>query len=184
MLKPRLLCLPRFPLLVLGGLAYRDLEIVTELSVSYGLVGLLRPLTVYPSEMVYWFVSLLRCFLPSGAYTWDSRIYQQYRSFKVGKLILEIPQWLTHKLALHFDTAANGKRVKLFWTAFAGMFAYEVLPAYMFPLLNGVNIFCLASQHASQKVVDGFTNLFGGADGNEGLGLLSLSFDWQYIGST
>ena len=22
----------------------------------YGLVGLLRPLTVYPSEMVYWFV--------------------------------------------------------------------------------------------------------------------------------
>lgn len=74
--------------------------------------------------------------------------------------------------------------MKLFWIAFAGMFAYEVLPAYMFPLLNGVNIFCLASQHASPKIVDGFTNLFGGADGNEGLGLLSLSFDWQYIGST
>lgn len=27
---------------------------------SYGLVGLLRPLTVYPSEMVYWSVSKLR----------------------------------------------------------------------------------------------------------------------------
>jgi len=26
---------------------------------SYGLCGLLRPLTVYPSEMVYWGVSLL-----------------------------------------------------------------------------------------------------------------------------
>lgn len=64
------------------------------------------------------------------------------------------------------------------------MFIYEILPAYIFPLLNGVNVFCLASQHASQKVVDVFTNLFGGTDGNEGLGLLSISFDWQYIGSS
>jgi hypothetical protein len=32
-------------------------------------------------------------------------------------------------------------------------------------------------------VRDIFTNIFGGADSNEGLGLLSLSFDWQYIGS-
>jgi len=87
-------------------------------------------------------------------------------------------------LALHFaDTAANLKRLKLFWTAFVGMFVYELIPAYMFPLLNGVNVFCLASQKASPRVVDIFTNLFGGTDGNEGLGLMSLSFDWQYIGS-
>ncbi|KXN87768.1 Oligopeptide transporter 6 [Leucoagaricus sp. SymC.cos] len=117
---------------------------------GYGLVGLLRPLTVYPSEMVYWFN------LPTVS------VFQ----------------------ALHFDTSANGKRVKLFWIAFTAMFIYEVLPAYIFPLLNGFSIFCLASQHASPKVVDLFTNLFGGAEGNEGLGLLSLSFDWQYIGST
>ena len=90
---------------------------------------------------------------------------------------------LTHGVALHFETAANSSRVKLFWTAFAGMFCYEVIPAYIFPLLNGVNIFCLASQKASSKTVDIFTNLFGGTDGNEGLGLLSLSFDWQYISS-
>ncbi|KAG5640329.1 hypothetical protein DXG03_009210, partial [Asterophora parasitica] len=64
------------------------------------------------------------------------------------------------------------------------MFVYEVIPAYIFPLLNGFNIFCLASQHASKKTIDVFTNLFGGADGNEGLGLFALSFDWQYIGST
>ncbi|KAG5634544.1 hypothetical protein DXG03_004176, partial [Asterophora parasitica] len=63
------------------------------------------------------------------------------------------------------------------------MFVYEVIPAYIFPLLNGFSIFCLASQHASKKTIDVFTNLFGGADGNEGLGLFSLSFDWQYIGS-
>jgi hypothetical protein len=28
-----------------------------------------------------------------------------------------------------------------------------------------------------------FTNLFGGSSGNEGLGFLSISFDWQYIAS-
>ncbi|KAF5356761.1 hypothetical protein D9756_006727 [Leucocoprinus leucothites] len=117
---------------------------------GYGLVGLLRPLTVYPSEMVYWFN------LPTVS------VFQ----------------------ALHFDTTANGKRVKLFWTAFTGMFIYELLPAYIFPLLNGFSIFCLASQRSSQKVVDVFTNLFGGTNGNEGLGLLSISFDWQYIGSS
>ncbi|CAA7257463.1 unnamed protein product [Cyclocybe aegerita] len=116
---------------------------------GYGLVGLLRPLTVYPSEMVYWFN------LPTVS------VFQ----------------------ALHFDTAANVKRLRLFWTAFVGMFVYEIIPAYIFPLLNGVNIVCLATQKASQKSVDIITNLFGGTDGNEGLGFLSLSFDWQYIGS-
>lgn len=31
-----------------------ELKLITH---SYGLVGILRPLTVYPSEMVYWAVS-------------------------------------------------------------------------------------------------------------------------------
>ncbi|KAH9042869.1 oligopeptide transporter [Lactarius hengduanensis] len=98
---------------------------------GYGIVGLLRPLTVYPSELVYWGN------LPTVS------IFQ----------------------ALHFDNDSNRKRVRLFWIAFA------------------VIIFCLASQHAPTRVQDVFTNIFGGADGNEGLGLFSLSFDWQYIGS-
>jgi hypothetical protein len=63
------------------------------------------------------------------------------------------------------------------------MFTYEIIPAYIFPLLNGLNIFCLTSQHASPGVQDVFTNIFGGADSNEGLGFSSLSLDWQYIGS-
>ncbi|CAE6344031.1 Oligopeptide transporter 5 Short=AtOPT5 [Rhizoctonia solani AG-1 IB] len=84
---------------------------------GYGLVGLLRPLTVYPSEMVYW-----------------------------GNL----PTVTTFQ-ALHWDTTATSKRLQLFWSAFGGMAVYEILPAYI---------------------------------GNEGLGILSLSFDWQYIGST
>ncbi|KAN0128570.1 OPT superfamily oligopeptide transporter [Lactarius tabidus] len=116
---------------------------------GYGVVGLLRPLTVYPSEMVYW------ASLPTVS------IFQ----------------------ALHFDSSSNHKRVRLFWIAFAGMFVYEIIPSYIFPLLNGFSIFCLASQHTSPRVQDVFTNIFGGADGNEGLGLFSLSFDWQYITS-
>ena len=64
------------------------------------------------------------------------------------------------------------------------MFIYEVIPAYIFPLLNGVNIVCLATQKAPSKVQDVITNLFGGTDGNEGLGFLSFGFDWQYITST
>ncbi|KAH7340612.1 oligopeptide transporter [Rhizoctonia solani] len=117
---------------------------------GYGLVGLLRPLTVYPSEMVYW-----------------------------GNL----PTVTTFQ-ALHWDRTATSKRLQLFWSAFGGMAVYEILPAYIFPLLNGFSVFCLASQKASTRVRTIFTNLFGGASGNEGLGILSLSFDWQYIGST
>ncbi|KAK7687874.1 hypothetical protein QCA50_009093 [Cerrena zonata] len=116
---------------------------------GYGLVGILRPLTVFPSEMVYW------ANLPTVS------IFQ----------------------AMHFDSAANHKRLKLFWSAFAGMFAYEIIPSYIFPLLNAVNVVCLATQKAPSKAVDVITNLFGGGNGNEGLGLLSISFDWQYIGS-
>ncbi|OBZ73648.1 Oligopeptide transporter 1 [Grifola frondosa] len=116
---------------------------------GYGLVGLLRPLTVYPSEMVYWFN------LPAVA------IFQ----------------------ALHFDSAANHKHLKLFWSAFVSMFCFEIIPAYIFPLLNGISVMCLATQHASSKTVNIITNLFGGTDGNEGLGFLSISFDWQYIRS-
>ncbi|EGO04039.1 hypothetical protein SERLA73DRAFT_102396 [Serpula lacrymans var. lacrymans S7.3] len=117
---------------------------------GYGLAGLVRPLAVYPSEMVYW------SNLPAVS------IFQ----------------------ALHFDTSANHKRVKLFWSAFIGMFLYEPIPSYIFPYLNGFNVFCLAAQNASAKTRNIFTNLFGGADANEGLGFLSLSFDWQYITSS
>ena len=73
--------------------------------------------------------------------------------------------------------------MQLFWTAFTGMFLWEIVPSYIFPLLNGFSIFCLASQHASPHVQGVFTRLFGGANSNEGLGFLSISFDWQYITS-
>ena len=64
------------------------------------------------------------------------------------------------------------------------MFVYEVIPSYIFPLLNGINIICLATQKAPSGAVDVITNLFGGTNGNEGLGFAAISLDWQYIGST
>lgn len=85
--------------------------------------------------------------------------------------------------AMHFDGSENKGRIKLFWVAFTGMFCYEVIPSYIFPLLNGISIICLATQKASPGALNVITNLFGGTDGNEGLGLLSISLDWQYITS-
>ena len=59
----------------------------------------------------------------------------------------------------------------------------QIFPAYIFPLLNGFSIICLATQKTKPTTLDIITNIFGGSDGNEGLGLLNLSFDWQYLGS-
>ncbi|KAI2673277.1 hypothetical protein DTO006G1_9619 [Penicillium roqueforti] len=84
---------------------------------------------------------------------------------------------------LHWDTVENSKPLKYFWYAFTGMSLYEIFPAYIFPWLNSVSIPCLASQKATGKKGAILTNIFGGATSNEGLGLFSLSFDWQYIGS-
>ncbi len=44
--------------------------------------------------------------------------------------------------------------------------------------MTGFSIFCLARRDSAWV-----TRIFGGAAGNEGLGLFSLCFDWNYIGS-
>ncbi|KAF2722237.1 OPT-domain-containing protein [Polychaeton citri CBS 116435] len=78
--------------------------------------------------------------------------------------------------ALHKDKVQAKRRLKVFYIGFLVLFVWELFPEYVFPLLEGVSIFCLARQ---DNLV--FTNLFGGASGNEGLGFLSFCFDWQYI---
>ena len=70
------------------------------------------------------------------------------------------------------------KRMKVFWIVAGCIFVWEIFPEYIFTVLEGVSIFCLADQKSQV-----FTNLFGGASGNEGLGFLAISFDWQYIAS-
>jgi len=56
------------------------------------------------------------------------------------------------------------------------LYSYEIFPEWIMPVLIGVSVVCLAKRD-SQLI----TNLFGGSNGNEGLGLFSVSFDWQYI---
>ncbi|PWY67927.1 OPT oligopeptide transporter [Aspergillus heteromorphus CBS 117.55] len=84
---------------------------------------------------------------------------------------------------LHWQQVKNSKPLRYFWYAFTGMSLYEIIPAYVFPWLNSVSIPCLAAQKATGSTADVLTNVFGGASNNEGMGLFSLSFDWQYITS-
>jgi hypothetical protein len=78
--------------------------------------------------------------------------------------------------ALHGDKFEARKKLRVFYIGFLVLFFYEIIPEYIMPVLVGVSVVCLAKRD-SQLI----TNLFGGSNGNEGLGLFSLSFDWQYI---
>ncbi|KAH9936802.1 OPT oligopeptide transporter [Epithele typhae] len=80
--------------------------------------------------------------------------------------------------ALHFDNQMTSKRVRLFWTIFTVMFFWEIIPQWIFPVLTGLSIFCLANNTSPV-----FRNIFGGASNNEGMGLLAWCFDWNLIGS-
>jgi hypothetical protein len=64
-----------------------------------------------------------------------------------------------------------------------------------FSTLTGISIFCLANQNRLVHILflcvklliqppsAWFTRIFGGAAGNEGLGMFSLCLDWAYVGS-
>ncbi|KAH8887176.1 OPT superfamily oligopeptide transporter [Thozetella sp. PMI_491] len=79
---------------------------------------------------------------------------------------------------LHRKKYDTKPQLKIFYWAFGLIFIWEVFPEYIIPVLTAVNIFCLAKRDNMF-----FTYLFGGGNGNEGLGFLSLCFDFQYIGS-
>ncbi|KAG2183457.1 hypothetical protein INT43_006463 [Umbelopsis isabellina] len=79
--------------------------------------------------------------------------------------------------SLHNGNVLTSKRLKVFWGVFVGIFIWEWFPEYIFPWLNAVSFFCLGKQDSQV-----FTNIFGGSSNNEGLGMLSFCFDWNYIG--
>ncbi|KAI9442371.1 OPT oligopeptide transporter protein-domain-containing protein [Lactarius indigo] len=114
---------------------------------GYGIGGLMRPILLYPSKMLYPgvfpVVSMLDAFYQEGS--------------------TRCPE-------------GNKKRLKLFYVAFSAIFIWEIFPEWMFPLLTGFSVFCLGNPRSTN-----FTRIFGGSNGNEGLGLLSICFDWQYI---
>lgn len=124
--------------------------ICTTISIGlfgYGLCGLLRPITVYHVDAVYW-----------------------------GTL----PTVKTLQ-GLNWNNLKDSKPLRVFWYCLGAMFIYEFLPAYVWPWLNSVSIPCLASMHATGAKGETLTRLFGGATNNEGLGLFSISLDWQYV---
>ncbi|KAJ7760820.1 peptide transporter MTD1 [Mycena maculata] len=71
------------------------------------------------------------------------------------------------------------KRVKFFWSCFIAIFVWEWFPEFIAPTLTGISIFCLAKRDSPWV-----TRIFGGAAGNEGLGLFALCFDWNYVGGS
>ncbi|KAJ7928881.1 OPT oligopeptide transporter protein-domain-containing protein [Mycena leptocephala] len=77
--------------------------------------------------------------------------------------------------SLYKDAAGSSKKLRLFWIAFINILLGNSAE-WMFPLLTGFSIFCLANPRSAD-----LTRFFGGSNGNEGLGLLSICFDWQYI---
>ena len=79
---------------------------------------------------------------------------------------------------LHRDRRETRYRLRFFWLVLVAIFFWELLPEYTMPLLTGISVFCLAKQDSLV-----ITNVFGGSNGNEGLGLLSLGLDWQFISS-
>lgn len=72
----------------------------------------------------------------------------------------------------------QGKRLKFFWIATGVIFVYEWFPEWIAPLLGSFNIVCLCSRNS-----DWVSYIFGGAESNEGLGLLGFGVDWANIGS-
>lgn len=85
---------------------------------------------------------------------------------------------------LHWQDVRDSKPLRWFWYSFGAMFVYEFFPAYIFPWLNSISIPCLAAMHATGSKGDVLGNLFGGSTNNQGLGLFSISLDWQYVSKT
>ncbi|SCV69385.1 BQ2448_2405 [Microbotryum intermedium] len=83
--------------------------------------------------------------------------------------------------ALHRDQdlRSQKRRFKLFWIVFCAIFVWEWFPEIIAPTLTGISVFCLANRNNPD-----FTRVFGGTNGNEGLGLFSICFDWLQITST
>ncbi|KAH9913437.1 OPT oligopeptide transporter [Fomitopsis serialis] len=102
---------------------------------------------------------------------------------------LVYPTWAVYPFLMPqvqlFDAMHRGqgaflqkKRRVFFWSVLIAIFVWEWFPEYIAPTLTGISIFCLADRKSPWV-----TRIFGGAAGNEGLGLFALSLDWNYIGS-
>jgi OPT family oligopeptide transporter len=103
----------------------------------------------------------------------------QLRPFLVYPANMIWPQSLpTVSLLKTFNTSESDARwhTRFFFIVFGAIFVYEFIPQYMFPMLGGISIFCLAKNNDVW-----FQRIFGGLNVNEGMGILQLSFDWNLL---
>ncbi|KZT67204.1 peptide transporter MTD1 [Daedalea quercina L-15889] len=106
-----------------------------------------------------------------------------FRSFLVYPTVMLYPQNLIYVNlfdVLHRSKGEmlQGKRLRFFWYVTAAVFVYEWFPEYIAPLLGSFNIVCLAARNS-----DWVSYIFGGAEANEGMGLLGFGVDWANITS-
>ncbi|KAF7307085.1 OPT oligopeptide transporter [Mycena indigotica] len=123
--------------------------------VGYGLAGMMRTFLVYPTYVVF------------------PNLVPTIQMFDV--------------LFRGQDSILQRKRVKFFWVLFIGICELctnserfsltnpKSFGKYIAPTLTGISVFCLARQDSAWV-----TRIFGGAAGNEGLGLFSICLDWNY----
>ncbi|CAH7671793.1 OPT oligopeptide transporter protein-domain-containing protein [Phakopsora pachyrhizi] len=79
---------------------------------------------------------------------------------------------------LHGSKEKKDKKLKKFFSKILGAITfYQVLPTYVMPALQGISFFCLTMPQNEL-----ITNIFGGADSQEGMGLFSACFDWYLVG--
>ena len=101
------------------------------------------------------------------------RPYLVYPSNMIWPSSLPVVSILT---TFNADAAEARWRTKYFFIVFGAIFVYEFIPQYMFPMLGGISIVCLAKNDSPW-----IQRLFGGLGVNEGMGMFQLSFDWNLL---
>jgi OPT family small oligopeptide transporter len=143
-------------------------------------------ISIFASQELYYHVETN---VAVGVFTIISSQLIGYGMAGIMRIFLVYPTWAVYPQvmptvqlfeALHRGEGmmSQSKRKKFFWGFFIGIFVWEWFPEYIAPTLTGISIFCLADRKSSWV-----SRIFGGAAGNEGLGALSLCFDWVYLGS-
>ncbi|KAF4602800.1 hypothetical protein EYR40_006017 [Pleurotus pulmonarius] len=107
------------------------MEIIAALDLFYDLrlnaaVALFQ---IFATQMLgYGIAGMLRSFL----------VYPTYAFYPTYISVVSLLQ------SLHFRSSLNEKRRKFFWIVFAGIFCWEWIPQYPFPLLTAISVICLA----------------------------------------
>ncbi|KAK7683103.1 hypothetical protein QCA50_013776 [Cerrena zonata] len=140
------------------------MEIIAALDLFYDtrLNGAVAIFQIFSSQMLgYGIAGMLRTLL----------VYPTYAFYPTYISVVNLLQ------SLHFGGTLNHKKRRFFWVAFAGIFLWEWIPQYPFPLLTAISVVCLIDNGRSTFV----RNLFGAGSSNEGIGLLSFSTSWTLI---